>query len=99
MKIVLIGCGTMGRTVLDELSKENHTITIIDEDKEKIEKLIEKYDINGVVGNGASLEILKEAGVKEADLLIAITSSDEINMLKILLQELEILSIISKVQS
>ena len=81
MKIVLNGCGTMGRTVLDELAKEEHTITIIDEDKEKIEKLIEKYDINGVVGNGASLEILKEAGVKDADLFIAITSSDEINML------------------
>lgn len=82
MKIILIGCGTIGRTILDELSREEgHTITIIDEDKEKIESLIEKYDVMGIVGNGASLEIQEEAGVKNADLVISITSSDEINIL------------------
>lgn len=81
MKIVLIGCGTMGRTILEQLSKDEHIITIIDEDKEKIEKIIEKYDISGVVGNGASLEIQQEAGVEDADLVVTITSSDEINIL------------------
>lgn len=81
MKIILIGCGTIGRTVLDELSKEGHTITIIDEDRLKVEKLIGKYDVMGIVGNGASLEIQEEAGVKNADLVISITSSDEINIL------------------
>lgn len=84
MKIILIGCGTIGRTILEQLSKEGHTITIIDEDKEKVEKLIEKYDVFGVVGNGASLDIQEEAGVKDADLVIAITSSDEINILSCL---------------
>lgn len=81
MKIILIGCGTIGRTILEQLTKEGHTITIIDEDKEKVEKLIEKYDVFGVVGNGASLDIQEEAGVKNSDLVIAITSSDEINIL------------------
>lgn len=84
MKIALIGCGTIGRTVLEQLSKEGHTIVIIDEDKEKIDRLIEKYDVFGVVGNGASLDIQEEAGVREADLVIAITSSDEINILSCL---------------
>ena len=84
MKIVLIGCGTIGKTVLDQLCKEDHTITIIDEDKDKVEKLIEKYDVFGVVGNGASLEIQEEAGVGNADLVMAVTSSDEINVLSCL---------------
>ena len=87
MNIVLIGCGTIGRTILDELSKEGHTITIIDEDKEKIAKLIEKYDVSGVAGNGASLDILQAAGVKNADLVIATTTSDEVNILACLVAE------------
>lgn len=84
MKIVLIGCGTIGRTVLEQLAAEEHTITIIDEDKETVDRLIEKHDVFGVVGNGASLDIQEEAGVKDADLVIAITSSDEINILSCL---------------
>lgn len=87
MNIVLIGCGTIGRTILEELSKEGHTITIIDEDKEKVTKLIEKFDVSGVAGNGASLDILQAAGAKEADLLIATTTSDEINILACLVGE------------
>lgn len=81
MKIVLIGCGTVGRTILECLSIDDHIVTIIDEDKEKIERLIEKHDIDGVVGNGASMDILEESGIKSADLVIATTSSDEINVL------------------
>lgn len=84
MKIVLIGCGTIGRTVLEQLSKEGHTITIIDEDKNKVESLIERFDVFGVVGNGASLEVQEEAGIKDSDIVIAITSSDEINILSCL---------------
>lgn len=80
MKIVLIGLGTIGRTILKTLTKENHTITIIDENREKIETLIEKYDVFGIVGNGASMDIQKEAKVKDADLVIALTDSDELNI-------------------
>lgn len=69
MKIVIIGLGTVGRTILKNLASEGHTVTIIDEDKEKIEKLIEKYDVFGVVGNGASMDIQMEANVKGAELV------------------------------
>ena len=81
MKIVIIGLGTIGRTILKSLSGETHTITIIDEDKDKIESLIERYDVMGVVGNGASMDIQNEAGIKDADLVIALTRSDELNIL------------------
>ena len=80
MKIVIIGLGTIGRTILGSLSGEGHNITIIDENKEKIESLIEKYDVSGIVGNGASLDIQKEANVGGADLAIVLTESDELNV-------------------
>lgn len=81
MKIVIIGLGTIGRTILKNLSDEDHTVTIIDEDKDKIEGLIEKYDVFGVVGNGACMDIQNEANVKDADLVIVLTKSDELNIL------------------
>lgn len=80
MKIVIIGLGTIGQTILKNLSGEGHTITIIDENNDKIESLIERYDVSGVVGNGACLDIQMEAGVKDADLAIVLTDSDELNV-------------------
>lgn len=80
MKIVIIGLGMIGKTILKSLSDEEHTITIIDDNKEKIESLIEKYDVFGVVGNGACLDIQKEANVGDADLAIVLTDSDELNV-------------------
>ena len=80
MKIIIIGLGTIGKTILKNLSHQGHNLTIIDEDKDKIETLIEKYDVSGVVGNGACLDIQKEAGAKDADLAIALTNSDELNV-------------------
>lgn len=81
MKIVIIGLGTIGRAVLETLSKQEHTITIIDESRDKVESLIERHDVFGVVGNGASLSIQKEAHTKDADIVIALTDSDELNIL------------------
>lgn len=80
MRIVIIGLGTIGRTVLKSLAGEGHTITIIDENKDKIENLTERYDVYGVVGNGACSDIQKEANVKGADLAIVLTDSDELNV-------------------
>ncbi len=80
MRIVIIGLGTIGTTILKNLSQEDHNITIIDENKEKIESLIEKYDVTGVVGNGACMDIQKEAKVRGADLAIVLTDSDELNV-------------------
>ncbi|MBQ1260395.1 MAG: Trk system potassium transporter TrkA [Clostridia bacterium] len=80
MKIVIIGLGTIGKTILKNLSHSGHNIAIIDEDKDKIEALIEKYDVSGIVGNGACLDIQREAGVRDAKLVIAMTASDELNV-------------------
>lgn len=80
MKIVIIGLGRIGSTVLRSLSDEGHTLTIIDEDRELIESLIERYDVLGVAGNGACMDIQMEANVSEADLVIALTKNDELNI-------------------
>lgn len=80
MKIIIIGLGTVGKTVLKTLSSEEHTVTIIDEDKDKVDALIAKYDVFGVVGNGACKDIQREAKMREADLAIALTHSDELNV-------------------
>ena len=80
MKIVIIGLGTIGKTVLNSLSGMGHTITIIDEDKDKVERLIEKHDVFGVVGNGACMDIQREADMGNADLAIVLTNSDELNV-------------------
>ncbi len=80
MKIVIIGLGTIGKTVLKTLASEEHTVTIIDEDKDKVDALITKYDVFGVVGNGACRDIQREAKMRDADLAIALTNSDELNV-------------------
>ena len=80
MKIIIIGVGTIGRTILKSLSGEGHTITIIDENKDRIESLIDQYDVYGVAGNGACMEIQLEAGMADADLAIVMTGSDELNV-------------------
>ena len=80
MKIVIIGLGTIGRTMLKSLSSEAHTITIIDESKDLVETLIEKYDVFGVVGNGACMDIQSAANVESADLVISLTRNDELNV-------------------
>ena len=81
MKIVIIGLGTIGRTILKRLSEDRHSITIIDENKSLIETLIEKYDVFGVVGNGACMDIQNAANTREADIVIASTRNDELNIL------------------
>ena len=80
MKIVIIGLGTIGETILKTLSEEDHTVTIIDENRNTVERLIEKYDVFGVVGNGACMDIQREARVADADLAIVLTNSDELNI-------------------
>jgi len=81
MKIVIIGLGTIGKTILKSLAGEDgHTITIIDVDKDKVEALIERYDVLGVVGNGACVDIQREAKMRGADLAIVMTNSDELNV-------------------
>ncbi len=81
MQIIIVGCGNVGRTLAEQLSKENHNITVIDEKEEKVQKVTNAYDVMGIVGNGASFETQTEAGIEDADLLIAVTGFDELNLL------------------
>ncbi|MBQ4590884.1 MAG: Trk system potassium transporter TrkA [Clostridia bacterium] len=81
MKIVIVGCGKVGYALAAQLSAENHDITVVDNNSRVIEKAQETLDVMSMSGNGAALAIQQEARVGEADLLIATTSSDELNLL------------------
>ena len=81
MKIIIVGCGNVGVTLAEQLSKEGHDITIIDTREDRVNAASNSFDILGVVGNGASYIVQMEAGVDEAYLVIAVTSSDELNLL------------------
>ena len=81
MKIIVVGCGKIGTNIIGELVKENHDVVAIDKTPAIIEEITTIYDVMGVVGNGADCETLEEAGVDEAELLISVTDSDEMNML------------------
>ena len=81
MKIVIIGTGTVGETLMQLLCAEQHDITIIDCDPLLVEDLSARFDVMGIIGNGVSYDVQAEAGVKRADLVIAVTQSDEQNLL------------------
>jgi len=81
LNIMIIGCGKVGRTLVDQLCQEGHDITVIDKDANKIQHITNLYDVMGVCGNGASFSVQKEAGIQETDLVIAVTGSDELNLL------------------
>jgi trk system potassium uptake protein TrkA len=81
MRIIIVGCGKVGSTITEQLVKEGHDIAVIDRDSSAISDITNKFDIYGVVGNGASYSVQMEAGIEETDLLIAVTGSDEQNLL------------------
>lgn len=81
MNIIIVGCGKIGAALVMTLSKEDHNISIIDTDTDVVDQLASTADIIGVTGNGASLSVQREAGIRTAEILIATTESDEVNML------------------
>ena len=81
LKIIVVGCGKVGSTLVEQLVMEGHDVTVIDTNLSKIEELTNLYDIMGVEGNGASYSVQMEAGIESTDLLIAVTGSDELNLL------------------
>ena len=81
MNIIIIGCGKVGTTLADQLVKEAHNVTMIDTSAEALEKFPDEIDAIRMEGNGASIEVLKEAGLDNCDVLIAVTASDELNLL------------------
>ena len=81
MNIIIVGCGKVGRTLAEQLSNEKHNIVIVDIIEKKIQDTTEDIDIMGFLGNAASINTLLDAGIETADLLIAVTGSDELNLL------------------
>lgn len=81
MKIIIVGSGRTGRSLIEALSEKNYDITIIDKVKSIVDEITDKYNVSGVVGSGASKDTLLKAGADTADVLIALTPVDEINIL------------------
>lgn len=81
MKVIVVGCGKVGTAIMRSLASEGHDVVAIDENKNVVSSLSDVYDVMCVVGNGTEYETLEGAGISDAELFIAATPSDEINML------------------
>ncbi len=81
MKIVIMGAGKVGELLCRDLSLENHDIILIEKDETRLTKILNHSDVNAILGNGASYEIQKEAQIDKADIFIAVTENDELNMI------------------
>ena len=81
MKIIIVGCGKIGVSIIESLLGEGSDVVVVDSSPSVIEEVGNVYDVMTVCGNGADIETLKEAGVPKADLFVAVTHSDELNML------------------
>lgn len=81
MNIMIVGCGKVGYTLAMQLSNEDHNIVVVDNREDKVRHITDDIDAMGVVGNGVSYQTLQEAGVAATDLVIAVTGSDEENLL------------------
>ena len=81
MKIIVLGAGKVGKTLIKHMANEDHDIIVVDQNATKVEEVVNQYDVIGVVGNGGSYDILMEAGAEDANLIICVTASDELNIL------------------
>ncbi len=81
MNILIVGCGKVGSTLAEQLANEGHDITVIDTNEEAVRRVTSQCDVMGVVGNGVVHRVQKDAGIEYADMFIAMTGSDELNLL------------------
>ncbi|WP_035768742.1 Trk system potassium transporter TrkA [Butyrivibrio sp. NC2002] len=81
MQIIIVGCGNVGVALTEQLSGEGHDVTVIEQRRDVIQTLVNNFDVMGIVGNGASYSVMKDAGIEYADLMIAVTGNDEFNLL------------------
>ena len=81
MNIIIVGCGKIGCSIIESLVREGNDVVAIDDDPSVVEEVGNIYDVMCVCGNGADTETLEEAGVAKSDLFVAVTNSDELNML------------------
>lgn len=84
MNIVLIGLGKVGKHIAKQLSKEGHKLVVVDTNQDCVDEVSTDFDVLGITGNAVSVSVLNDAKVNEADLVIAVTDSDEVNMLSCL---------------
>ena len=84
MRVVVVGCGKIGETIISSLAKEKHDLLCIDSSPEIIKEMQNTYDVMTICGNGISYDVLKEADIDKCELFIAVTGSDEFNMLSCL---------------
>ncbi|MBR1731023.1 MAG: Trk system potassium transporter TrkA [Ruminococcus sp.] len=80
MNIIVVGCGRVGRTIVRQLEKEGHSITIIDTDSGALQSIAGAQNVMTIEGNGATFDVLNDAGVADCDIMIAVTASDELNL-------------------
>ena len=85
MRIIIVGCGKVGSELAGQLSAAGHDLTLIDLSERRLDELSNTYDLATVKGSGTSYHVLREAGVQDTDLLIAVTAHDEINLLSCLI--------------
>jgi trk system potassium uptake protein TrkA len=88
MQIIVVGCGKVGRNIVTQLIKEDNNVTVIDTNADLVRTLSTNYDVMGIVGNGSSFNILSQADLKHTDMLIAVTESDEVNLLTCVIAKL-----------
>ena len=81
LNIIIVGLGKVGGTLVEQLSKEGNDITVIDKNPAAVQAMSGIYDVMGIIGNGASYSVQMEAGIENCDLFIAVTESDELNLL------------------
>ena len=81
MNIIIVGCGQVGQNLAEQLIQDKNNVTVIDKSYDNLKSLTDRIDAMGIVGNGASQVTLAEADIEHADLLIAVTNSDELNLL------------------
>ena len=81
MNIIICGAGRVGFTIAKLLVEQNHSITVIDQSSEDIQKINDSLDVKAIVGKATYPSVLEKANATEADMIIAVTKNDEINML------------------
>ena len=81
MKVLIVGAGAVGCNIANQLSQEGHDISVVEENPELVQKITEKLDVFVVAGNGSSPSVLETAGARDAHMVLAVTNSDEINII------------------
>ncbi len=85
MRVIVIGAGVVGYTIAERLASEGQDVVVIEKDEKRVKEIKEALDVKVIQGNGSSPRVLKEAGIDEADMVIAVTDSDEVNMIACLI--------------